>query len=559
MRERIGAWYRSLNLANKLFLNYLWVVLLGIATMGVSAFLLLGNSQHGYLQETGRRQVDAVADAISYNLRLGLRIEDIFYTDNSVNEVLSRQYTSDLQIWEAYVVGGFIDHLRQLRSVNPEVASVSYFVANQTLARYDDLVIPVRTLAEIPDYARLADTGSTTHIWLDSQEPRTVVFDRLYFRLGSAQVETQPIGLLRLRISVDRIFSSLVALGEPWILLWAEDENHRLIRGTLAHESKEYPKSAYSRTLAEAPWTINSAVPAANLLESLPDASPILLIVALASLAALAAASQRMARNFSRRLQRQVAHAAQIEAGNFTSQIDDPVADEIGELSHRLDGLSVRIDELLRENFQRGMLQKSSELKALQAQINPHLLYNTLATVSWMARDIEANEIAEVVDSLIVFFRHSLNRGEEMISVEEELEQVRAYLRIQQFRFKAERFVYQIEAVPSAMRIMVPKLVLQPFVENAILHGLEGLGRPATIIIRCRLDSERLTIEVEDDGIGIPPSLIDSLNQGEATSRGYGVSNVRQRLALRYGSGAVCLLSARPGGGTRVTLEIPVE
>jgi two-component system sensor histidine kinase YesM len=304
-------------------------------------------------------------------------------------------------------------------------------------------------------------------------------------------------------------------------------------------------------------WTVWAFVPWTSPFDGLSDAVPVLILVAVASIAVLASASHMVARNLSRRFSRQVMHAREIESGNFDSKIGDDIEDEIGELSQRLDQVSVRLKQLIRENYEAGQSQKAAELRALQAQINPHMLYNTLATVYWMALDIEALDIAEVTDSLIRYFRYSLNKGNELISVEDEVEQIRAYLKIQHYRFKEEVFSFSIEISPEIGCLVIPKLILQPFVENALIHGMEGLGRPGLIRISGSASEGTIYLAVEDDGVGMDDGTLETIRQGSLDSGGYGISNVRRRLAMRYGERASCQVGRREGGGTRVSLELP--
>lgn len=201
-------------------------------------------------------------------------------------------------------------------------------------------------------------------------------------------------------------------------------------------------------------------------------------------------------------------------------------------------------DRLLRSEIK----EKEAELLLLQAQINPHFLYNTLDSLYFMALIRHDDEIAEMVQVLSNSFKLSLNKGERFITVDNELTRIREYMKIQNIRYN-NRFELDIEADDEIRRKKILTFVLQPFVENSVYHGLEARIGNGFVRVICKKEQNQLRFIVEDNGIGIKdPASIES---------GYGIKNVRERIQLLYGFMFGVQFEDRPGGGTRVIITLP--
>lgn len=196
--------------------------------------------------------------------------------------------------------------------------------------------------------------------------------------------------------------------------------------------------------------------------------------------------------------------------------------------------------------YQSSLKEKEAELRALQAQINPHFLYNTLDSIYWMAMLEKHNTIAKMAVSLSESFKLSLNKGKETILIQKELLHIQHYITIQNIRYK-DRFTYTQQVEESLLGMHILKLVLQPLVENAITHGLEPKAGPGTITLTGKRDGNDLVFIVEDDGIGIAD--MSSIDQG------YGLRNVRERIQLYYGSSSRLDIISEKNKGTTVMLR----
>lgn len=203
--------------------------------------------------------------------------------------------------------------------------------------------------------------------------------------------------------------------------------------------------------------------------------------------------------------------------------------------------------------------QQRSELDALQAQINPHFLYNTLDIIVWMIENEHPEDAVKIVSALAKFFRISLNKGSNIISVGQELEHVRNYLLIQEMRYK-NKFNYAIIADEGAESLSTIKLVVQPLVENAIYHGMEFMDGDGTIVVHAKVKDGCLDITVTDNGLGMPKEVVDNLlknNTPIARGSGVGLKNVNDRIRLYFGGEYGVRIESEPDVGTRITLHMP--
>ena len=264
------------------------------------------------------------------------------------------------------------------------------------------------------------------------------------------------------------------------------------------------------------------------------------------------------------RFRRQMQKAA---SGDFNLEESLGGNDEISELYGYLWSMILDIQRLLAEIYQERIhaeqlyaRQKEAEFKMLASQINPHFLYNTLETIRMKARVNHQPEIEELVKMLAKILRNNVRAGDRDVTLGQELDLVESYLKIQQYRFD-ERLEYEISTEDGLKEEKMLPLILQPIVENSIIHGLESKEGVGHIRIRARREKEDFLVIVEDDGIGISSEVLERIREGlnsrELNRPHIGVSNVHQRLRLKYGNGYGLVVESEEGCFTRVAVRIP--
>ena len=239
-------------------------------------------------------------------------------------------------------------------------------------------------------------------------------------------------------------------------------------------------------------------------------------------------------------------------------------ADEITELGLSFNIMIGRIRELLDAKISEQDNLKKAELRALQAQINPHFLYNTLDTIIWLAEAKRTEQVIEIVSALSNFFRISLSKGKDWITIGEEIERTKSYLTIQRMRY-SDILDYQIDADEEVLDNTVLKLILQPLVENALYHGIKNKRGGGMIVVRAKQKNEKeILLEVEDDGIGFIPDKLAQLQAELADTSGemklesgFAIGNVNKRIRLYYGKQYGLSIRSEYNTGTCATLVIP--
>lgn len=240
------------------------------------------------------------------------------------------------------------------------------------------------------------------------------------------------------------------------------------------------------------------------------------------------------------------------------SSFDDMSFDEAGQMHRNFRVMLQRIRELMDENLHKQRTIHEAEFKALQAQINPHFLYNTLESINWLAKVSGQMQISSMVESLGYLLRRTINNKHPMVTLSEELEIVQHYLTIQGMRFE-ERLACEIEVPQALYHCQLPKLTLQPLVENAIIHALEQMLAPCLIRIEAQVESGQLIIRVADNGPGISTEMLKQWRTGGSSGKGSGIGlrNIDERIRLIHGDAYGLSVNISASGGTIVTLALP--
>ena len=269
--------------------------------------------------------------------------------------------------------------------------------------------------------------------------------------------------------------------------------------------------------------------------------------------------SIRLSRSIAAPLVYMCNRAEAVSEGNLA--VKPPIQTEIREietLSIGMEQMIARLDSQIRESREKQESLRKTELALLQAQINPHFLYNTMDTIVWLIEGEKTQEAVEMVSNLSSFFRHSLSKGEDVIPLAEEEGHVRSYLQIQQARYK-DILEYSMEIDQSLAKAMLPKLTLQPLVENALYHGIKLKRAKGMIRIAAWREGDHVVLQVADNGVGMTAQRLAQLRGAmESDQRvGFGLSAVNQRLRLQFGPQYGLEITSREGEGTAVTARIP--
>ena len=334
-----------------------------------------------------------------------------------------------------------------------------------------------------------------------------------------------------------------------------ETDEDTVLTGT-GNNGKLYSISRSDKT----GWTVVDCTSVRELLSKSRQAQSVYVLTAIVLVIVALLFSRFMARSITLPIQKLRDSMKKVQEGDFG--VSDVVVDsknEIGSLTKSFDVMTHKIQELMEQNVHEQEEKRKSELKALQSQINPHFLYNTLDSIIWMAEGKKNEEVVLMTASLARLLRQSISNEDEVVPIANEVEYARGYLTIQKMRYK-DKLEFQIDVDPSILHIPLIKLVLQPIIENAIYHGLKYKESKGLLIVKGFMKDGNAVLQVIDDGVGMDEETLAHIYDKHKVnyhSNGVGVYNVQKRLKLYYGDDYGITYESEKGKGTTATITIP--
>lgn len=351
------------------------------------------------------------------------------------------------------------------------------------------------------------------------------------------------------------------------ILDWTEEEKSRreAYREFLeTHEGRETGNlSIYTVYDDKFQWEIVRVSDQNTVVERLKAQQRLIVVVLILSLAALTAVILLLTQSLTGSLRRLVSVMERAGMGELSARmkVDGRTPREVEVISGQFNRMLERLGDSMEKEKNAIERQKSAEIAALEAQINPHFIYNTLDTINWMAIDRDEYEISSSINALAAILRYGINQSNEIVTVRQEEEWLKQYLFLQQTRLK-NTFVCEIHVDAQVKEYHIHKLLLQPFVENAILHGFEGVDRTHRLSVQIGREENDLKIEIYDNGKGIPKQLVETMNRGEfpkCTEKNHiGMENAITRIGMYYGERAAVRIESEEDVYTRILITIPV-
>ncbi|GAB2571100.1 cache domain-containing sensor histidine kinase [Gracilibacillus alcaliphilus] len=397
---------------------------------------------------------------------------------------------------------------------------------------------------------------------------------------------TEPIGYLSFTISEDLIFDLIAELemgqtGSTFILDQTGTVLTSQLRGSvgtkldekiLENISDRYRENtdsviqkigstnyfiAFDQS-EETGWSVLGLVPSDEITEGLWEVQRILLIIIIVWVILTIFLSSKITKSVTNPLMELITTMKTVEKGDFSVRVNLKQNREIQSISNSFNRMIYKVNELIKQVYEREMKEKQAELKALQAQINPHFLYNTLDTFYWMLYVKGEEKIGGLIVSLSSMLRYSISNEGSFVVLKQEMDNVQNYINLQSAR-SGDKINFELQMAESLEHAKVLKLILQPIVENAVHHGLEESNKDGRIIISTREDQGNLIIAVEDNGIGIEKAQIESFQKERQINNGIGLHNVDERIKLTFGSAYGIEIESEIGKGTRVSIKLPLH
>lgn len=415
--------------------------------------------------------------------------------------------------------------------------------------------IPALLVPCLPDYTEdwylAALDKPDQFIWSLFYNGNTSVLRQSKAIYGKSPSEV--LGVAAVDLSLGQIHSIALQIGQNQHRTYLVDEDGTLIYPyynydkipdniMVSGEEGDYKiddKLILVSQLRNSPWRLIRMLPLTEMSADIRSLHTAIIALSLVFLGCSLCMALYFSVEISRPISRLIQKMRTMQTGTLCSLGKNRYRGEIGELYKSFDYMITRINQQINQIYVAQIRQKDSELRALQAQINPHFLYNTLDSINWLALRYKADDISQMVCALSDMLRLSLNKGRNIITLKDELQQVKSYITLQQMRYK-DRFDVIYEVEEGILKNHVIKMLLQPIVENAIIHGFEQYGGKGVIHICVHSYGEQfLSFEVSNNGILIDLSAmekkLDPATEDPENRRGYGIRNVNERIHACYG------------------------
>lgn len=552
----------------KMMFTYLLLVLITDAVIGYSSFRMLTDSRTEIAETNIRTMMAQTSNNLKYQLDEIQRISDTLFSSAPFQRALQKQgEPHDIYL---SMIDDIIPQMQAPLQLFGNPIRIVLYTNNDDLniIEGDDLTSPL----EDSDYYILPATEIQDSEWsqkiMNGDENRwiQVESDRelnhiSHIRRMLSFDDYQVNGMLRITAGFEDLLGNYVNYPEE------DGISMRLIdgvtgammyqRGGAGPEMADSPSYlTLKQAVPETDFVIETWVPHEYLQKDARRLQLVILAICTISFLVMMLIGFMVARLSGRKMRKIITLIRTFESGNFEKRLRFRGNDEFSRIAEAFNSMATNIQELISSVYVQGIRRKQAELDALQAQINPHFLYNTLSTISSLANMGETAQVTEMVKGLSRYYRLTLNQGNIIISLEKELEQVETYMNIQRVKY-VDSFTFSKDVDPSILDIPVIKLILQPVVENVFKHA--WFDDTITIRIEGRRLGSLLELSVIDNGVGMKPETVRSLLDSTKQEGGFGLKNVNERIKLHYGDEYGLEIGSVYGGGTTVRILLPAE
>lgn len=562
MKRLIYGLFNRLRFNQKLFLSYLIVIIIPIMVLGIYAY----NQSKDMLKLQALQGIDKNVNTVTQNIdnsveRYNHAIRSIVFT-KMFQKIVANDYIDLVNL--SRDLKDFLDpYFIMMMNLDKDIEKITFYTQS-TVPEFGDSVVSYKRVNE--------------KLWYNEAmkgiEPLWKYEDNELFVIHKfPKTPKEPnTNMVYMRINENSFFKNITDLDQEYAVI-ISDDNNRIVYANqsaklIAFDFKEMTKMnegtvrtgqtemfLVKKKIVQANWTVYCFVPAALVSHNAGSIINATLIVILACIVSLLIIISIFSKTFIKRIFSLNAIMKRVEWGELDLQVQSEARDEIGELTNRFGKMLNRLNEQIDETYRSKIIQKEAELKALQSQINPHFLYNTLSFINWKALKNDAPEISHVVTSMSKFYRTALNQGNNIITVRNELENIKSYIEIIQvmgdYSFDV---VYKIDEEVNDYSTI--NLILQPLAENAIKHGIKQKNNGKGLLyVSAWLGKGTVNFAIEDNGPGMEKETIDTILTMQST--GYGLKNVNERLQLRFGTKYGISIQSRLGYGTVMTIVIP--
>lgn len=563
MKDKMLLFFNNLSFRKKMTSICILISLIPMFLFGILNYMQIRDQMLRWEENNLNETLKQTTNAIDYRLNAYMDALNMVVWNDTLKTALIRTYDSNYDLYMFYKEN--VDSLfLAIRSLNTDINVVSVYTA-ANINPHGNYILPLDSAVDMPWYDLALET--TTPFYQVSEDGHQLyLVCRMYYSYPA------PTSVVCITIDMNALFCSAQNLVQGSYCFLLTDANGLPIYETLSFpDDSTYPQIsardfqadkipfAYIATqciLNDGTWTAWLYRPSDELLTTYRHFQLTALLVALLCIIISFLVAAFLSRIVAQPLEKLSSEILLVEQGNYEITSDDDARmDEVGRLQHSFHGMVVQLNHLINEVLVAQIEQQKYELRILQSQINPHFLYNSLSLINVQAVMTGQTGISQMAQLLSTFYRTMLNKGKNMTTIRDELENTKAYVTIQQIMHSYSfNVTYDIDE--RALPFSVLNLIIQPLAENAILHGLDHRQAPGKgmLTISCRIENDYIIFSVIDNGCGMSEGNCQRILT--ADSRGYGVKNVHQRIQLYYGDDCGLHYRSTPGSGTCAVLRL---
>ncbi len=583
--------FRKLNLIQKFLLTYCILILVPLTALFGYSYAKMSNIIESNLLNSTEKAFEQSVDFITYKLYRIFDISNTLAIDENIVTILRNDPDN-------YLLSDQISHLSYLRLFlssyedESEVSNVSLYVNDNFIYKNDNKNIFSMNILDGTKAINLINSTNARFIWGPSSyfttyNPLPSDTLSLFKTIKSPDNFAENIGYLKLTFKkslisdiINKINSvpntvSYIINSEGIIICSSEEKNQNIeyitdinqiqdfaninnkFSTTKVNNSKIYVKSSL---IDKTDWYLVTLLPESSIIAAINSQRIYLFIIVVICGGTSIALAFYFIKYINKRLNKVVKGMRCVQSGDFSHYIDHNDNDELGELIDSYNYMIGKMSILIDEQYKLGKSVKNAELKALQSQINPHFLYNTLDMINWMSYKKMNSEISHAVKNLAKFYKLSLNKGKDLVPIKDELQHATLFVNIKNMRYN-NRISLKFNVDEAINDYLIPKITLQPIIENSINYGILGKGEgTGTISILGYSINSDVILTISDDGIGMTEDKLKELIDNKLTSSkgsGYGLKNINKRIKLLYGDNYGLSFKSVYNYGTTVIIKIP--
>ncbi|WMJ87155.1 sensor histidine kinase [Anaerocolumna sp. MB42-C2] len=567
--KNINKWFKNLGFGSKITIICILVGLIPVILIGSFSYYQMRNLLITREKENLNTALTQAMDNMNYKMEVNLNSMNYLIWNTPFVNALNQDYKRNIDMFLAYR-DAIDNQLLTVRNLNRDIVSFTVYT-NGSLYPHGNNLRPFRDI-ESAEWLTALPRPLTTYAIVNYPE-HTIRFAARLNDNGTGNTN-----ILSMTTNYKKTFSKLSSLLKKEYGLIITDSNNKTIYTydnynetnynyrlspdkllkSLQNDTLKTQYIYYSSHMESTDWTAYIYRPIRIVSAAARNLSVLVFIVIIISVTILLFISFKLSRITVQPLVKLSGYMKKVENGDLSVAMTYDRTDEIGELIKHFNIMILRLNQMIDEVYKSTISKQQYEMKALQAQINPHFFYNSLSLINGKAILSGQNDISQMAQLLSTFYRTTLNNGKNRITVKGEWDNTVSYIKIQQLMHPGS-FEAVLDIEESILAFQMINLILQPLVENAIIHGISHKETPGsgTLTVTGKKIDAAIVFTVKDNGCGIPDEILQNITA--KASKGYGVQNVQRRINLAYGDNYGITYISKIHVGTKVTLRIPVE